>query len=268
MNEKITLYTEDDFAGLRRAGQLAAACLDYIEPYVEPGVNTEHLNTLCHNFILDHDALPAPLNYRGFPKSICTSVNHVICHGIPVDTHILREGDIINIDVTVILDGWYGDTSRMYGVGDKIPVKAKRLCTVTWNSLNYALDVVRAGATLGDVGYAIQRYVEGMRMSVVRDFVGHGIGREFHEAPHVFHFGTPGTGVKLKKGMVFTIEPMVNFGRPEMKMLSDGWTAITRDRSLSAQYEHMLAVTDDGLEVFTHSPDSRGLQDKLHHQNG
>ncbi|NQY82130.1 MAG: type I methionyl aminopeptidase [Alphaproteobacteria bacterium] len=258
---RITLYDESDFRGLRRAGQLAAACLDFIEPHVVPGVNTEKLNDLCDGFIRDHDAIPAPLNYRGFPKSICTSVNRVICHGIPSKNHLLREGDIINIDVTVILDGWHGDTSRMYGVGDKIPLKARRLCTVTWNSLNFALDAVRPGATLGDIGHAIQHYAEGMRMSVVRDFVGHGIGRKFHEPPHVFHFGNPGKGLALLVGMVFTIEPMVNFGKPHGKMLSDGWTAVTQDRTLSAQYEHMLAVTKDGLEVFTHSP--LGLQDKL-----
>lgn len=260
---RVTLYARKDYAGLRRAGLLAAKCLDFIEDHVVPGVDTERLNTLCDNFIRDHDALPAPLNYRGFPKSICTSVNHVICHGIPSSSHILREGDIVNIDVTVILDGWYGDTSRMYGVGEKFSIKAKKLCTVTWNSLQHALDAVRAGATLGDVGHSIQQYVEAQRMSVVRDFVGHGIGRKFHEPPHVFHFGHPGEGIELNTGMVFTIEPMVNFGKPHSLMLPDGWTAVTRDKSLSAQYEHMLVVTDDGSEVFTHSPNGHGLQEKL-----
>lgn len=260
---KISLYTEQDFVGLRKAGRLAAECLDYIESYVVPGVSTERLNELCDSFIRDHDAVPAPLNYRGFPKSICTSVNHVICHGIPSESHILREGDIVNIDVTVILDGWYGDTSRMYGVGEKFSVKAKKLCTVTWQSLNQAIDIVRSGATLGDIGHVIQQYVGEKRMSVVRDFVGHGIGRKFHEPPHVFHFGTPGEGLNLRAGMVFTIEPMVNFGKAESRLLPDGWTAVTRDKSLSAQFEHMLAVTDEGCEVFSYSPTGRGLQEKL-----
>lgn len=264
LSSRVNFYRESDFVGLRQAGLLAAECLDFIEPHVVPGVTTLKLNDLCEGFIRDHNAIPAPLNYRGFPKAICTSVNHVICHGIPTESHKLREGDIVNIDVTVILDGWFGDTSRMYGVGERIPVKAKRLCTATWNALNLSLDAVRPGASLGDIGYAIQSYIENHRMSVVRDFVGHGIGRAFHEPPHIFHFGQPGDGLTLTKGMVFTIEPMVNYGKPQSRILSDGWTAVTRDKSLSAQFEHMLAVTADGVEVFTHSPNGHSLQEKLH----
>ena len=262
-NFLINIYHTDDLPGLRRAGQLAARCLDYIETYIEPGVSTETLNQLCHAFILDHHATPAPLNYRGFPKSICTSVNHVVCHGIPSNEHILRQGDIINVDVTVILDGWYGDTSRMFGVGEKIPIKAKRLCMATWSSLQQAIDVVRPSKTLGDIGHAIQQCVEPQGMAVVRDFVGHGIGRQFHEPPHVFHFGQPNQGMSLRAGMVFTIEPMINLGGYACKILSDGWTVVTRDKSLSAQYEHMMMVTEDGVEVLTYSQTGDGLQDKL-----
>ncbi len=237
---------------MRAAGQLAAATLDMIAPHVRPGVTTAELDRLCHDFIRAHGAQPAPLNYRGFPKSICTSINHVVCHGIPGERRLL-DGDVLNIDVTVILDGWHGDTSRMFAAGQP-NVRAGRLMDVTYESLMRGVHAVRPGATLGDVGHAIQTYVEGQRFSVVRDFCGHGIGRKFHEAPNVLHFGRPGDGPVLKPGMFFTVEPMVNAGRPEVKVLDDGWTAVTRDRSLSAQFEHMVGVTEDGCEVFTYSP--------------
>jgi methionyl aminopeptidase len=215
-------------------------------------VTTEELNTICHDYITAHGAICAPLNYRGYPKSICTSINHVVCHGIPGDKKLL-DGDIVNIDVTVILDGWFGDSSRMYVAGEA-STKAKRLIEVTYEAMMRGIDVVKPGATLGDVGYAIQSYVESQRFSVVRDFCGHGIGQTFHAAPNVLHFGRRGEGVVLKPGMFFTIEPMVNIGRPEVKVLDDGWTAVTRDRSLSAQFEHMIGVTETGYENFTLSP--------------
>lgn len=247
------LYKPEDFAGMRKAGKLAAEVLDYITGYVKPGVTTDHLNTLCHDFIVGHGAIPAPLNYKGFPKSICTSINHVVCHGIP-DERALIEGDIMNIDVTVILDGWYGDTSRMYAVGDKIPVKAGLLIDATYECLMRGIEIVKPGVTLGDIGHAIQSYAEEKRFSVVRDFCGHGIGRKFHTPPSVLHYGNPGTGPKLLSGMFFTIEPMINTGVWQTKILSDGWTAVTKDRGLSAQFEHTIAVTDDGCEIFTLSP--------------
>jgi methionyl aminopeptidase len=257
--EGILLHTEDDFKHMRKAGRLAAEVLDYIAPFVEPGVTTEKLDELCHAFISDHNAVPAPLNYGGdgsripFPKATCTSVNHVVCHGIPGPKKLVN-GDVLNIDVTVILDGWYGDTSRMFTVGDKISVMARRLTDVTYESLMRGIEVVKPGATLGDIGHAIQSYAESERFSVVRDFCGHGIGRTFHAAPSVLHYGLPGAGAKLSAGMIFTIEPMINAGTWECKVLSDGWTAITKDRKLSAQFEHTLAVTDDGYEIFTKSP--------------
>ncbi len=237
---------------MRAAGLLAAQALDMIGPHVVPGVTTEELNTICHDFILAHGAIPAPLNYRGFPKSICTSINHVVCHGIPGEKKLL-EGDIVNIDVTVILNGWYGDSSRMYVAGTP-STRARRLIEVTYESLMRGIAVVKPGATFGDIGYAIQSYVEAQRFSVVRDFCGHGIGTNFHEPPNVLHFGRKGDGPVLKAGMFFTIEPMVNAGRPEVKVLDDGWTAVTRDRSLSAQFEHMIGVTETGHEIFTLSP--------------
>jgi len=252
-SDGIQIHTESDFEGMRKAGQLAAQVLDMITEHVQPGVTTEHLDDLCRNMIEKNGAIPAPLNYKGFPKSICTSINHVVCHGIPGDKKLLN-GDIVNIDVTVILDGWHGDTSRMYFVGDKMSVKAKRLCDVTYDSMMKGIEVVKPGATLGDVGHAIQEYAEGNRFSVVRDFCGHGLGRVFHAPPSVMHFGTPHTGTVLEAGMFFTIEPMINAGDYKTKVLGDGWTAVTRDRSLSAQFEHTLAVTDDGFEIFTHSP--------------
>ena len=249
---RITIYQPQDFAGMRRAGQLAAATLDMLVPHVRPGVTTGELDRLCHEFIVAHDAVPAPLNYRGYPKSICTSINHVVCHGIPGERK-LAGGDVLNIDVTVILDGWFGDSSRMYAAGPP-STRARNLIDVTFEALRRGVAAVRPGATLGDVGFAIQSYVEGQRFSVVRDFCGHGIGRHFHEAPNVLHFGRPGEGPVLRPGMFFTIEPMVNAGRPEVKVLDDGWTAVTRDRSLSAQFEHMVGVTETGVEVFTYSP--------------
>jgi methionyl aminopeptidase len=240
------------YAGMHRAGQLAAAVLDMITPHIEPGVRTEELDRLCHAFILDHGAVPAPLNYRGYPKSICTSINHEVCHGIPSERRLLN-GDIMNIDVTVILDGWYGDTSRMFFAGEP-SLKARRLCQVTFEGLWRGIRAVRAGATLGDLGHAIQSYVESQRCSVVRDYCGHGIGRVFHDAPSVLHYGQPGAGLVLKPGMIFTIEPMVNLGTYEVKLKKDGWTVITRDRQLSAQFEHTVGVTADGCEIFTLSP--------------
>jgi methionyl aminopeptidase len=249
---RISLYSEADFPALHAAGKLAAETLDMIAPHVVPGVTTEELDQLCHDFILDHKAVPAPLNYRGFPKSTCTSINHVVCHGIP-GARRLEEGDILNIDITVILDGWYGDSSRMYAAGTP-STKAKRLMDVTYESLMIGVKAAKPGNTLGDIGHAIQSFVEPQRLSIVRDFCGHGIGRRFHEPPNVLHYGRPGTGTKLRPGMVFTIEPMVNAGRPEVKILDDGWTAVTRDRSLSAQFEHMIGITETGCEIFTLSP--------------
>lgn len=259
---RITIHARDDFTPLRAAGQLAAATLDMIAPHVQPGVTTAALDALCHDFILAHGAQPAPLNYRGFPKSICTSINHVVCHGIPGERS-LDAGDILNIDVTVILDGWHGDSSRMYAAG-AVSTRARMLMDITHEALLRGIAVVRPGARLGDIGHAIQSFVEGKRLSVVRDFCGHGIGRRFHEPPNILHFGRPGEGPELRRGMVFTIEPMVNAGRPEVKVLDDGWTAVTRDRSLSAQYEHMVGVTESGCEIFTLSP--AGLHQP--HQSG
>ncbi|OJW50551.1 MAG: type I methionyl aminopeptidase [Alphaproteobacteria bacterium 41-28] len=254
-NGNIIIHTASDFEGMRKAGHLAARTLDFITPYVKEGVTTQELNDLCHDFIVSHKAIPAPLNYGGhpgripFPKSICTSVNHVVCHGIPGPKK-LESGDILNIDVTVILNGWHGDTSRMFAIG-KIPLKAQKLIEVTFEGMMRGIEVVRPGATMGDIGYAIQSYVEAKGFSVVRDFCGHGLGRVFHAAPEVLHYGKPHTGVELKEGMFFTIEPMVNAGRYEIKILSDEWTAVTRDKSLSAQFEHSLGVTATGYEIFT-----------------
>lgn len=248
----IRLHSPADFEGMRKAGRLAAETLDYITPFVVPGVTTGRLDELCHNFIIEHGAVPAPLGYRGFPKSICTSVNHVVCHGIPGDK-VLEDGDILNIDVTVILDGWHGDTSRMFLLGD-VGVKGRRICDITYEAMMRGIEVVKPGATTGDIGHAIQSFVEKERFSVVRDFCGHGLGRIFHEPPNILHYGEPGTGVPLKAGMFFTIEPMVNAGKWQVKLLSDGWTAVTKDRSLSAQFEHSIGVTETGYEIFTLSP--------------
>jgi methionyl aminopeptidase len=251
-NGQIIVHDAAGFAGMRKAGKLAAEALDFITPYVKPGVMTEELDRLCHDFIVSHGAIPAPLNYRGFPKSICTSVNHVVCHGIPGPKKLV-EGDIINIDVTVIVDGWHGDTSRMYYVGE-IGVKARKLVEVTYEAMMRGIEVVKPGATTGDIGHAIQVFAESKGFSVVRDFCGHGIGKIFHTEPSILHYGEVGEGDVLQAGMFFTVEPMINAGRFEVKILSDGWTAVTRDKSLSAQFEHTLGVTETGYEIFTLSP--------------
>jgi len=248
-NTNIIIHTPSDFEGMRKAGHLAARTLDFITPYVKEGVTTDELNDLCHEFIVSHGAISAPLNYRGFPKSICTSVNHVVCHGIPGPKK-LQKGDIINIDVTVILDGWHGDTSRMFAIG-KIPLKAQRLIDATYEAMMRGIEVVRPGAYTGDIGHAIQSYVEPKGFSVVRDFCGHGLGKTFHAAPEILHYGRSHTGIELQEGMFFTIEPMINAGKFEVKVLDDGWTAVTRDKSLSAQFEHSLGVTATGYEIFT-----------------
>lgn len=248
----ITIHQPEDYEAMRTAGRLAAEILDFITPHVQPGITTGELDRLCHDLTIERGAIPAPLNYRGFPKSICTSINHVVCHGIPGDK-VLRDGDIVNIDVTPIVNGWHGDSSRMYPVG-KVGVKARRLMEITYESLMRGIEVVRPGATLGDIGHAIQSFAEKNRFAVVRDFCGHGLGKVFHAPPSVLHYGNPGEGQELREGMFFTIEPMINAGRHETKILSDGWTAVTKDRSLSAQFEHSIAVTADGYEIFTLSP--------------
>lgn len=249
----IVIHDARGFAGMRAAGRLGAETLDFITPHVIAGVTTEALDRLCHDFIVAHDAVPAPLGYRGFPKSICTSVNRVVCHGIPSDKKTLADGDILNIDVTVILNGWHGDTSRMFFTG-KPSVKARRLVEVTYEAMMRGIEAVKPGATLGDIGHACQSHAEKNRFSVVRDFCGHGLGRIFHTAPSILHYGKPGKGTVLREGMFFTIEPMINAGRFEVKVLEDGWTAVTRDKSLSAQFEHSIAVTAEGYEIFTLSP--------------
>ena len=248
-NEGVKLHGPEAFDSMREAGQLAADVLDFITPYVKPRVSTGSLNDIAHEFIIKNNALPAPLNYRGFPKSTCISVNHVVCHGIPGDK-ILNDGDILNIDVTVILDGWYGDTSRMFYAGSP-SVKAKRLCDITYKCLMAGIAIAKPGSTLGDVGHSIQSLAEKERFSVVRDFTGHGLGQTFHSSPTVLHYGKPGEGIELKPGMIFTIEPMINVGGYSTKILSDGWTAVTRDRSLSAQFEHSVGITENGAEIFT-----------------
>lgn len=249
---RIIIHSAEDFEGMRRAGRLAAECLDFITPYVVPGVTTGELDRLCADFTRERGAICAPLNYRGYPKSVCISLNHVVCHGIPGDRK-LEEGDILNIDVTPLVNGWHGDSSRMYYAG-KVGVKARKLCDVTYEAMMRGIEMVKPGVTLGDIGYAIQTFVEKNRFSVVRDFCGHGLGRGFHEPPNVMHYGRPGHGVELKAGMFFTIEPMVNAGKFDCKILADGWTAVTKDKSLSAQFEHSLAVTETGYEIFTLSP--------------
>lgn len=245
----IVIHKPEDFAGMRKAGRLASQTLDFITPYIKPGITTEELDKLCHDFIAQHGAISAPLGYKGFPKSVCTSVNHVVCHGIPGPKKLV-EGDIINIDVTPIVDGWHGDTNRTFAVG-KIGVRAQKLINVAYEAMMLGIEAVKPGACLGDVGYAIQNYVERNGFSVVRDFCGHGVGKTFHMAPSVLHYGKPGTGVELKEGMFFTIEPMVNAGKYAVKVLDDGWTAVTRDKSLSAQFEHSIGVTATGYEIFT-----------------
>ncbi|HEX2018213.1 MAG TPA: type I methionyl aminopeptidase [Aurantimonas sp.] len=248
----IRLYDEAGFAGMRRACQLTARCLDELAAIVVPGLPTEAIDRFVYDFAVANDAVPATLNYRGYTKSVCTSINHVVCHGIPNDKP-LKEGDIVNIDVTLIVDGWHGDSSRMYPVG-RVKRAAERLCDITYRSLLLGIEQVRPGGHIGDIGEAIQRFAEAERCSVVRDFCGHGVGRLFHDAPNVLHYGRRGEGPEMRPGMIFTIEPMINIGRPHVKILNDGWTAVTRDRSLSAQYEHTVGVTEDGCEVFTLSP--------------
>ena len=248
----IKLHGAEGFEGMRVAGRVAAECLDMLTPYVKPGVSTAELDRLAREFTLDHGALPACLFYRGYSHTLCISPNHVVCHGIPSEK-TLKEGDIANIDVTVIVDGWHGDHSRMYAVGDIAP-RARRLIDVTYEGLARGLAAVKPGARLGDIGHAIQSYVEAQRCGVVRDFCGHGVGKVFHDTPNVLHFGRPNTGTVLRAGMFFTIEPMVNLGKAQVKLLADGWTAVTRDKSLSAQCEHSVGVTETGCEVFTLSP--------------
>ncbi len=250
----VTIKTPEDIEKMRVAGRLAAEVLQVVAPHVKAGVSTAYLDRICHDHIVNvQQAIPANVGYKGFPATVCTSVNNVICHGIPTEAKILKEGDIINIDVTVIKDGFHGDTSRMYIVG-KPSVKAQRLVDVTREAMFQAIRQVRPGTTLGDIGHAIQRYVEAERFSVVREYCGHGIGRIYHEDPQVLHYGQPGTGLRLEKGMTFTIEPMVNEGQRHTRLMPDGWTVVTKDRSLSAQWEHTVAVTDTGVEILTRVP--------------
>lgn len=249
---QVRLYGPDDFAGMMRAGQLTARCLDALADLVKPGVTTQEIDDFVYQFGLDNNAIPATLGYRGYTKSCCTSINHVVCHGIPNDKP-MRDGDIVNIDVTYILDGWHGDSSRMYPVG-KVKRAAERLVEVTHESLVVGVAAAKPGNTTGDIGHAIQTFAEKERCSVVRDFCGHGLGRLFHDTPNILHYGRPGEGIELKPGMIFTIEPMINLGRPAVKVLRDGWTAVTKDRSLSAQFEHSIGITEDGCQVFTYSP--------------
>jgi methionyl aminopeptidase len=237
---------------MRKAGRLAAEVLDYISPFVVEGVSTNELDKLCDDMTIARGGISAPLGYRGYPKSICTSINHVVCHGIPSEKR-LETGDIVNIDVTVIVDGWHGDTSRMFYVGHP-PVKARRLVDITYEAMMRGIAVCRPGARLGDIGHAIQSYAEKERCGVVRDFCGHGIGNIFHDAPNIVHYGKAGEGMELQEGMFFTVEPMINLGGWEVKLLKDGWTAVTKDKSLSAQFEHTIGVTSDGIEIFTLSP--------------
>ena len=251
----IRIHEAADFAGMHAAGRLAAEILDEVGALVEPGVTTEALDTFIERRVAEAGAKSATIGYRGYQHASCISVNHVVCHGIP-GPKVLKDGDILNIDVTVIVDGWYGDTSRMYVAG-ALPRKAERLIQVTHDALMLGIEAVRPGNTFADIGHAIQSYVEAQRMSVVRDFCGHGLGRVFHAPPNVLHYGRPGTGPKLEEGMFFTIEPMVNLGRPETKVLADDWTAVTRDKSLSAQFEHSVGVTADGADIFTLSPAGR-----------
>jgi methionyl aminopeptidase len=252
---QIKLHGRHAFEGMRRAGRLVAECLDMLVDEVKPGIPTDKIDRLVLEFAFDHGAMPATLMYRGYKKSTCTSINHVVCHGIPGDKP-LKDGDIVNIDVTLILDGWHGDSSRMYAVGE-IPRRAERLIEVTYDAMMRGIAVIKPGATTGDIGAAIQSFVETQHMSVVRDFCGHGLGKLFHDEPNIVHVGRPGEGIVLKPGMFFTVEPMINLGRPHVKVLSDGWTAVTRDRSLSAQFEHSIGVTADGAEIFT--PSLKGL---------
>lgn len=248
----IKLYNDAEFDGMRAASQITAKCLDELSHLIKPGITTQEIDDYVAEFGRAHNAYPATLNYRGFTKSCCTSINHVVCHGIPNEKP-LREGEIINVDVTYVIDGWHGDSSRMYAVGE-IKRAAERLIEVTYNSLMLGIEQVKPGNTTGHIGEAIQTYAEAQRCSVVREFCGHGVGQLFHDAPNVLHYGRAGEGVELKPGMIFTIEPMINLGRPSVKVLGDGWTAVTRDRSLTAQFEHSVGVTENGCEIFTASP--------------
>lgn len=247
----IIIKTPEQIDKMRTACRLAAEVLEMIKPHVVAGTSTETLNRICHDYIVNQQqAIPAPLNYHGFPKSICTSINHVVCHGIPSEKKKLKNGDIINIDITVIKEGFHGDTSRMFFVGEP-SILARRLCRVTHEAMMIGIEMVKPGVRLGDIGYAIQQHAEKERFSIVREFCGHGIGEGFHEPPHVLHYGTPNTREKLAAGMIFTIEPMLNAGKAATKVLADEWTAVTRDKSLSAQYEHTVLVTDSGYEILT-----------------
>lgn len=258
----ITLKTPAEIEKMRIAGRLTAEVLDYITPFVKPGVSTEELDRLCHDYIVNvQDAIPAPLNYAPpgyspYPKSICTSINHQVCHGVPAPDKLLKKGDILNIDVTVIKDGYHGDSSRMFTVGKEVSIQARRLCQITFEAMWLGIAQVRPGARLGDIGHVIQHFAEHNGFSVVREFCGHGIGREFHEDPQVLHYGKAGVGLELEPGMVFTIEPMINAGKAAISELADGWTIVTRDRSLSAQWEHTILVTETGVEVLTLSADT------------
>ncbi len=246
----VTIKTPEEIEKMRVAGRLAAEVLEMIGDHVRPGVTTEELDRICHDYIVNvQQAIPAPLNYHGFPKSICSSVNHVVCHGIP-NAKSLRKGDIVNIDITVIKDGFHGDTSKMFAVGEP-SIQAKRVTQISYECMHIGIEMVKPGVHLGDIGHAIQKHAESQSCSVVREYCGHGIGRSFHEDPQVLHYGTPGTGMALQSGMTFTIEPMVNAGKRHVKLLPDGWTVITKDRSLSAQWEHTILVTDTGFEVLT-----------------
>ncbi|MBA3525879.1 MAG: type I methionyl aminopeptidase [Sphingomonas sp.] len=251
-NGVIKLHGPQGFAGMRAAGRFAAEILDALVPHVVPGVTTEEIDSIVYRMATDAGAVPATLGYRGYTRSCCTSINHVVCHGIPGE-RALKDGDIVNIDVTPVLDGWHGDSSRMYLVGD-VPLKARRLVDVTHECLMLGIEQAKPGNRLGDISHAIQSHAEKHRYSVVRDFCGHGLGRLFHDSPEVVHAGGPGTGPELRPGMFFTVEPMINIGRADVKLLEDGWTAVTRDRSLSAQFEHSIGITETGCEIFTRSP--------------
>lgn len=250
----IELHGPEDFAAMRKAGALAAQLLDAAADIVREGITTQEINDILHQMTIDAGAVPAPLGYRGFPKSLCTSVNHVVCHGIPSDKQKLKSGDIVNVDVTPLVDGWHGDSSRMYYVGD-VPIRAQRLIQVTYDAMMLGIEQIKPGKTTGDIGHAIQTYAEAQGFSVVREYCGHGLGKVFHTAPNILHFGRPGSGEVLEEGMFFTVEPMINAGKKDTKLsIHDGWTVTTRDRSLSAQFEHSIGVTKDGCEIFTLSP--------------
>ncbi len=256
---KVSIKTADEIEKMRVAGRMAAEVLEMIGDHVQAGVSTDHLNSICHDYIVNKlDAIPAPLNYKGFPKSICTSVNHVICHGIPSEKKVLKNGDIINIDVTVIKDGYHGDTSKMFYIG-KPSIAAERLVNITQECMYKGIRLVKPGTRLGDIGHVIQKHAESNYYSVVREYCGHGIGKVFHEEPQVMHYGKPGTGLELKEGMTFTIEPMINQGKRHCKLLPDGWTVVTKDHKLSAQWEHTIAVTADGFEILTMREEEREL---------